>query len=295
VAPTAYPETPAGWTRLSHRSAGPFTTHVTFRRPDGGTSVWSSRAHRKHASRLSGASRQEGIWWAPRRASWWIGVLFAVGSACFLVGPFPGFVELVGSAVDGAVFFVGSIFFTSAAALQCLEVFNADREPGRGGGRRFRWLAFEPHRIDWWSAVVQFVGTVLFNVDTFRALQTGIDDTHYNRLVWTPDALGSICFLVSGYLAYVEVRGSPLCRRRSLEWCIAAVNLLGCVAFGISAVAGFVVPSTGSVLDLAWANGFTAFGGLCFLIGAVLLLPEAAGKRAATPQPAPLSAPGSPG
>jgi hypothetical protein len=292
----AHPATPPGWRAVARRRVGPFVTHVTYEHPDGHRVSWSSRAQRKHASRLSHHRRgEEGVWWAPRRASWWIGVLFAVGSACFLVGPFPGFVELVGSAVDGAVFFVGSIFFTSAATLQCLEVFNGDRQPGGGGRRRFRWLAFEPHRIDWWSAVVQFVGTVLFNVDTFRALQTGIDDTHYNRLVWTPDALGSICFLVSGYLAYVEVCGSPLCRRHSLEWCIAAVNLLGCVAFGISAVAGFVVPSTGSVVDLAWANGFTAFGGLCFLIGAVLLLPEAAGERAATPQPAPLSAPGSPG
>ena len=45
----------------------------------------------------------------------WIGVLFAIGSACFLVGPLPGFVELVGSEVDAAVFFAGSVFFTSAA------------------------------------------------------------------------------------------------------------------------------------------------------------------------------------
>ncbi len=45
-------------------------------------------------------------------ATRWIGVLFAIGSACFLVGPFPGFVELVGSEVDAAVFFAGSLFFT---------------------------------------------------------------------------------------------------------------------------------------------------------------------------------------
>ena len=67
----------------------------------------------------------------------------------------------------------------------------------------------------------------------------------------------------------------------TLEWKIAAVNLLGCIAFGISAIAAFWVPSEGSVVDLAAANLFTAFGGLCFLVGAVLLLPEsAAGARA---------------
>ncbi len=270
-----YPRTPAGWTRLEHTRLGPFVTHVRFRRADGGVEVWSSRAHRKR-----GEHSDEGIWWAPHRLSWWIGVLFAIGALCFTIGPFPGFVELVGSAVDGLVFFVGSIFFTTAAALQCVQTFNADRDPSRPGGQRFRLLAFEPHRIDWWSSVVQFAGTLLFNVDTFRAMTTGFDNVEYDRLVWTPDALGSAFFLISGYLAYVEVCGGWSWRpRRDLEWKIAAVNLLGCVAFGISAIAGYVVPSTGSALDLAAANAFTALGGLCFLIGAVLLLPEDARAR----------------
>ena len=33
--------------------------------------------------------------WAPRGRSWWIGVLFAVGSLCFLVAPFPQFVRVI--------------------------------------------------------------------------------------------------------------------------------------------------------------------------------------------------------
>ena len=273
-----YPEAPEGWTPVARRAVGPFTTHLTFRRPDGSTSEWSSRAHRKHASRLSRvAAGHERVWWAPERVSWWIGVLFAVGSSCFLIAPFPGFVELVGSGVDGMVFFVGSVFFTSAAALQCLETFNADRGPGGGHQRRFRLLAFEPRRIDWWSSVIQLVGTLLFNRDTFRAMQTGLEQPSYDQLVWRPDALGSACFLVSGYLAYVEVCGGLACRpRRGLEWRIAAVNLAGCVAFGISAVASYVVPATGGVVDLAAANAFTALGALCFLVGAILLLPESA-------------------
>ncbi len=40
------------------------------------------------------------------------------------------------------------------------------------------------------------------------------------------------------------------------------------------------MPSSGSILDLAASNLFTAFGGLCFLVGAVLLLPE---SKAAEP------------
>jgi hypothetical protein len=270
----AYPETPPGWTAVERTAVGPFTTHVVFRRPDGGISAWSSRHHRKHHSRLAGAPGHDGVWWAPRRASWWIGILFAIGSTCFLIGPFPGFEQRVGSSVDAIVFFVGSIFFTTAAALQCLETFNADRGPATGH-RHFRLAAFAPRRIDWWSSVVQFVGTLFFNVSTYHALQSGLSADAYNQLVWTPDLRGSICFLVSGYLAYVEVCGGLLRPRKpGLEWKIAAWNLVGCVAFGISAIAAYWVPSSGTILDLAAANLFTAFGGLCFLVGAVLLLPE---------------------
>jgi hypothetical protein len=228
--------------------------------------------------------------WAPRRLTWWIGVLFAFGSTCFLVGPFPGFVELVGAVVDALVFFVGSIFFTTAAALQWLQTVNAN--PGSTRRRAgFRIASFEPRRLDWWSSGVQFVGTLFFNVDTFRALQQGLDAQAYDRLVWTPDAVGSACFLASGYLAYVAVSGHLLRppRVRTPDWNIAAVNLVGCIAFGISAVAAFWVPSEGSVVDLAAANAFTAFGGLCFLIGAILLLREPAEAPAAEsmdPEPA---------
>jgi hypothetical protein len=194
-------------------------------------------------------------WWAPCRAAWWIGVLFAIGSTCFLVGPFPGLVELVGSEIDGVVFFVGSLFFTSAAALQYVD-----------GG------LFRPRGLDWWSNAVQLVGTVFFNVSTLDALRRGLDANEYDRLVWTPDARGSICFLVAGCLAVLAFGKA----RGTRDWWIAVVNLAGCVAFGISAVAAYVVPSTGDALDLAGANVFTSLGALCFLIGAVLLLPQAA-------------------
>jgi len=184
-----------------------------------------------------------------RRATWWIGILFAIGSTCFLVGPFPGFVELVGSEVDAAVFFVGSIFFTSAAALQYVE-----------GG----W--WRPRRLDWWSNSIQLTGTVYFNISTFNALRAGLDANEYDRLVWTPDWRGSICFLVSGGIAYVaSPRRGWRPQRGDMGWWQPAVNLLGCVFFGISAVAGYVVPATGSMLDQAACNWNTSLGAACFL------------------------------
>ena len=43
------------------------------------------------------------------------------------------------------------------------------------------------------------------------------------------------------------------------------MNLLGCIFFGISAVAGYLVPATGSILDQAAANWNTSLGAACFL------------------------------
>jgi hypothetical protein len=185
-------------------------------------------------------------------------VLFACGSLCFVVASIPGFVELVGSLADAVVYFVGSILFTSAATIQWLQ----------SGG-----LTFPLKQLGWWSATVQLVGTLYFNATTFRALQTGLDANEYDRLVWTPDALGSICFLVASYIACVEISGPTARPLRTRDSVIATVNLVGSVFFGIAAVASFVVPSTGSTVDLAAANLFTALGGVCFFVGAVLLRP----------------------
>jgi hypothetical protein len=203
---------------------------------------------------------------APRLAGrivWdrWIAIGFALGSACVLVGPFPGFVQLVGAGADGAVFFAGSIFFTLAALLEVRESTL----------RLGRWAA-DP---SWWSAAVQFIGTLLFNLSTFAAMQDGLSTEQGNRLVWAPDLFGSAAFLISGALAFrVADRARRRASRRDREWTMAAVNLTGCVLFGISAIASYIVPSSGSILDLAASNWTTGLGALCFLIGAVLLLPR---------------------
>ena len=50
------------------------------------------------------------------------------------------------------------------------------------------------------------------------------------------------------------------------------INVAGSVAFGVSAVAAFVLPSSGDVWNAGLANLGTLVGALCFLTGAVLML-----------------------
>jgi len=183
----------------------------------------------------------------------WMALCFALGSTCFLIGPFPGYASLVGDAADGITFFVGSILFTIGGALQSWLAWPARHVHGEGRG-------------GFWAALIQSAGTLFFNVTTYQAMHTAVSSSEYNKLVWRPDWRGSICFLVSGAIAYrVSPRHGWLPAREGSGWWQPAVNLLGCVFFGISAVAGYVVPSTGSILDQAAANWNTSLGATCFL------------------------------
>ena len=97
------------------------------------------------------------------------------------------------------------------------------------------------------------------------------------RRVWAPDALGSIVFLVASALAYAGVRRPWFrWRPRDLDWSVTTLNMVGSIAFGVSAVAAKVVGPTGDVRSVALMNLGTFVGALCFLAGAVLLIPDEA-------------------
>jgi hypothetical protein len=211
---------------------------------------------------------------AARSRSQGMSLAFAAGSICFLIGPFPGYIGLVGPVADAITFFVGSLLFTVGGALQAWLAVPDRQDAGNG-------------RAAWHAATVQFAGTVFFNITTFRAVQTALSDPDYDRLVWRPDAFGSVCFLISGLIAYAaSPRHGLLPARGPAGWWQPGINLLGCVLFGVAAIAGYVVPSTGSMLDLAAANWTTAAGAACFLVCAVAGL--VGGDEALPRPPAPV-------
>ena len=254
---SGYVEVPEGWERLGAEGPGPFVTAELWRAPDGHIVRWRSRSHRKASSARRRAERAqrapEPVWWRPRRRQWWMAVLFVIGSFCFLLGGVAAQWSTSSRPAIGVVFFVGSIFFTSAAYLQFAEAVNVERAVGTtriAGTSRWRPLSWEPRRIDWLAAVVQLAGTLFFNVTTFTGMKHGFSVHQTNARVWAPDAFGSIAFLISSELAYAEV-----CHRwvgwqwSSLSWRIVALNLLGSIAFGVSAIASFVEPASGEPLS----------------------------------------------
>ena len=85
-----------------------------------------------------------------------MGWLFVIGSACFAVGVPLSQVQSLSPSVAAATFFIGSIFFTSASSVQL----------------RLAWTGkfFNFADGNWSSSLIQWFGTLFFNVTTLAAL-----------------------------------------------------------------------------------------------------------------------------
>ena len=284
---------------------GLFITRVEQRLLDGQLLISHSRWHRKGLPPIKVSI--DGVaeatlplelrpwlqFWAPHRLAWWIAVLFIIGSACFASGGFasnwPQYVPsgLADSSATNMVFFVGSLFFTSAALLQLLEAINGDvADVGTSAGeaqRNWRWFAWKPHNAGYSASLIQFVGTLLFNMNTADAMLAELTWVGEEFLIWTPDAIGSVCFLAASHLALIEVsHRSWSFQPRQLSWWIVMINLLGSIAFMLAALFSFFLPSSGNAEWLWGANLFTLLGALCFLLASYLMIPELFGAARTT-------------
>ena len=180
--------------------------------------------------------------------------LFAVGSTLFAIATLPGLSAIAGAGLVNLLCFVGSWFFTTAGWMQLV-------------------LSGPALRIGWLSAAAQFAGTILFNISTGASLWAHAVKPE-RRLVWAPDFLGSLAFLVSGALGVVAVTAVVgIFELKSRDWQAEWINMIGCLAFGLSALASFVTKS-GVTEDALLANVGTFVGALCFLVAALLILPR---------------------
>jgi hypothetical protein len=192
--------------------AGPFVTRLTWRLPDGGTAVWESRLARRRgvlSVRPSGTGparhvRADGVSLARlRRLNAVAGVSFVVGGALFAAGAAVAQFGSGDATECASIYFVGGLFFTLGGYVSLLQAVNAPRHVAGGAGRlvtpRWRWWSYEPVRVDWLSAFVLFAGTLVFAVDLLDSFLQGLTVQQVNRLVWAPDVIGCVLFLISGH------------------------------------------------------------------------------------------------
>ncbi len=214
----------------------------------------------------------------PARLNSAIAWLFMLGASCFALGTIPAYLHAVGAAADAMTFFVGSIFFTSASYCQLVQaqspgMTGVDEQRQHARIQALPW-AWRPRDKNWLAAATQFPGTLFFNSSTLAATLQNLNAAEADKHVWRPDIFGSVLFLVASTYA-ISALGGGFWRLRlpTLPRSIAWLNMLGSVAFMMSALASFVLPSTGTPIDLPLANAGTFLGAVCFLVGAALMLP----------------------
>lgn len=186
---------------------------------------------------------------------------FVIGSLLFALGSAPWISNALGTAGANTAFFVGSWFFTAAAFVQLVLSGPATTDDDGRPAIRAEWL----------SAAIQFLGTILFNISTGAALHAHTVKSE-QHLVWNPNAEGSVAFLASSALAVLMLlRASQIWEPGSKDWQSVWLNMLGSIAFGISAAGAFITKD-GTTLDAALAVGGTFVGALCFFAASALFL-----------------------
>ncbi|MCY4725598.1 hypothetical protein NYO98_04845 [Nocardioides sp. STR2] len=198
---------------------------------------------------------------------------FVAGGSLFALG---AFLAQQGAALVAVniTYLVGGFFFSLGGYASILLVVNAAQpRPSAppSSGERMRWWDNLPAQRDWRSAVVLFVGTLLFAVSLVAAFASGLTPRQSDGWIWLPDMLGCVCFLLSGHLAMLEVGdGRVTVRVHLLTWWVVAVNQLGSVLFILAGLAAFVRPATSTEVDVGIVNWGTFAGAVCFAIGGVI-------------------------
>lgn len=211
---------------------------------------------------------------APIRLNAAIAWLFMIGSACFVLGSVPAWVNAVGGTIDGVTYFIGSLFFTSASWLALLQAqtpaMTEVTAQSQGVAQQVKIWAWLPHDRAWLAAVTQFPGTLFFNISTAAALIRNATVEAQDRHVWRPDFYGSTLFLISSLFGILAVAAA---RPRSWPWRIAWLNMIGSILFMASAIASYVLPGTGELIAVRVSVSGTLLGAVCFLVGAALMFP----------------------
>ena len=219
-----------------------------------------------------------------RRIAW----LFMVGSACFVLGSVPAYLDAVGGWVDGVTYVVGSLFFTTASYGQLVQA----QSPGDDRRRRGHASTVPRPRAAAGLAAArpQLAGrgrpvprhAVLQRQHRRRA------DPQRDRGRVGPVRLAAGPLRVDALPRVERVRRArglgPVPHRPAAvrcPWRIAWLNMLGSVLFMASAIASYVAAEHRRAARRARvAVAGTFVGAVCFLVGAALMLP--AWRRAVT-------------
>lgn len=249
----------------AYKKIGPFVTHVYKER----VLLQKSRTMRKEFTELLKDTKST--------LTALISILFMIGAFCFIAASAMSLQGIYSHFIINITYFIGSLFFTSAAYGQYLEAINADitnESHLHSKKREWIWFAFRAHNLGYLSSLTQLIGTLLFNLNTFAGFYNYQHPITEDIIVWMPNLLGSILFLIASFFAWLEIyQDSDIKAFQTTSWWIVWSNNFGSLFFQISAIASFILINT-QAINASLALQYTLFGGICFFIGALLLIVE---------------------
>jgi hypothetical protein len=270
---------------------GSFVSKVQWQHPDGSTATWESRRARKrgfievlrdgvverirarpaHAIRLGRCNTVSGI-------------SFFLGGGLFTLGAVLSQLDAATPSTINWTFLIGGFFFSTGAYAALVQEINSPRGIDQDGAlseSRWSWWTYEPQRPGWMAAFVLFCGTLAFAISLVDVFISRLETKQIDHLVWAPEMVGCVLFLVSGHIGIIEVcHGRFRLLPRDLGWWIVTVNQVGSWLFFLSGLAAYIRPATGEVINVAVINWGTALGAACFSVAGLAQLferPDTAG------------------
>lgn len=196
----------------------------------------------------------QNIWLWRKTLSYWISIFFLEGALLFTLACcfscVPEFTGNLHEALTAWPMFAGGIFFTAGSYLMCIECANVLRKDTEWivNPLAFRSILchidskVEATRMPYYASISYFFGALIYGVGLTTALFGKVSLAIQISCSLTPNLVGGALFLTGGIFECVEnqvFQCEPKCK---LGWWAALANLIG---------------------------------GFNFLVGAVLLLPEA--------------------
>lgn len=262
--------------RVQHTGGrGSLVSRMQWQHADGSTATWESRLARKRGvievvrdGIVKRIMARPAVAVRLRRCNDLSGSSFMLGGALFTLGAL--LAQYSGAALPTIdwTFLIGGFWFSTGAYVALVQELNSPRKVGDDGALiayPWRWWAYEPNRPGWVAAFTLLCGTLAFAISLVDAFLSGLSARQVDRLVWAPEMVGCILFLVSGHIGILEVcHGRFRFMTHSLGWWIVIVNQIGSWLFMLSGLAAFVRPVTGEVISVGLINWGTALGAACF-------------------------------
>jgi hypothetical protein len=262
--------------RVQHTGGrGSLVSRVQWQHADGSTATWESRLARKRGvievvrdGIVKRIMARPAVAVRLRRCNDLSGASFILGGALFTLGALLAQYDGAALPTIDWTFLIGGFWFSTGAYVALVQELNSPRKIGEDGALiayPWRWWAYEPNRPGWVAAFVLLCGTLAFAISLVDAFLSGLSTGQVDRLVWAPEMVGCILFLLSGHIGIQEVcHGRFRFMTHSLGWWIVIVNQVGSWLFMLSGLAAFVRPVTGEVISVGLINWGTALGAACF-------------------------------